>query len=493
MSISISPRTRRWAAPSADVIDGNWKTTLVGRPAGVRINQAVLTHGVTRQSHVELTLPHFNTALDKFNASTASMTFAAEDGGIYLYELTADDRITRRRKWQSTASITSKIAVAAGANVNVFRSQTEIAESSTYSYTLLMPRKNLRAPELQQQFAPVVQQYFAQAFTGPGKASFAEWIADLDKLSDQVENNGTFNLGNTTLKLDVAVPGKCVAAWFSAPGEKAPREKYQAMSRNIQRALRKLIPLCYFDEARKYIEQPAAAQILVYSCLPVSSGIQLKDGQLTLDADKKTLFWQYDDPREPALNERHAMIFSSLTKNALRPAMVQARTILEQSAGLSGFAPDYDDTDTNIDTLRQRCYKDNDPNMLILKLLRTESMTIDRAVEAGESLAEFRDHDRNDPEKALKALAEFGAKVTEAFNSQLSDLVGGPLVRALGSAVFVEAARAFDDSLSDLEAVARLDVTILRSSAPSTWREDFLAGKAFDRSVVALEQPILNL
>jgi hypothetical protein len=89
-------------------------------------------------------------------------------------------------------------------------------------------------------------------------------------------------------------------------------------------------------------------------------------------------------------------------------------------------------------------------------------------------------------------LAEFGAKITETFNSQLSDLFGGPVLRALGSMIFLEAARAFD-SLEDLDPVARLDVTILRSSAPKTWREDFLAAKNINPEFVALEQLIVNI
>jgi hypothetical protein len=66
--------------------------------------------------------------------------------------------------------------------------------------------------------------------------------------------------------------------------------------------------------------------------------------------------------------------------------------------------------------------------------------------------------------------------VTRAFNSELSDLFGGPVLRSMGSMVFVEAARAFDP-LEDVEPAARPDITLLRASAPASWREDFLAGK----------------
>lgn len=150
----------------SEVIDGNWKSTLLNPPDGVKINQAVLTHDVNRQSHVELTLPHFNTALDKFNHSAASMTFQVEDGGVYFYELTADDTITRRRKWQSAVSLTSKIAINAK-NVNVFPSESALADGSKYAYTLLMPRKNLRTTQLEQLFAPVMAEYFPAAFRDP--------------------------------------------------------------------------------------------------------------------------------------------------------------------------------------------------------------------------------------------------------------------------------------------------------------------------------------
>jgi len=55
------------------------------------------------------------------------------------------------------------------------------------------------------------------------------------------------------------------------------------MSRNIQAALRKFIPICYFDDVNKYIEQPAAASVLVYSSLPPSTGIKLDGKTLTLN------------------------------------------------------------------------------------------------------------------------------------------------------------------------------------------------------------------
>jgi hypothetical protein len=235
-------------------------------------------------------------------------------------------------------------------------------------------------PQLEQQFDPIARRYFPR-HSPPKKASFGEWIADLDKHADLVENNGTFNLGNTLLKLDVALPGKCIAAWFKAPRRKATRVPYQAMSRNIQRSLRELIPLCYFDEPRKYAaaEFDIAAQVLVYSAIPVSTGIKLVNGQITFDADVKKLFWEYDDPREPARNQRHAMIFNVRTKESLRKSMMCVLC-------LKGSGP----STLPRTTMKRRSNRhaslrptDNDPNMLIMKLLRNESMTIDRAVEVG--------------------------------------------------------------------------------------------------------------
>ena len=131
--------------------------------------------------------------------------------------------------------------------------------------------------------------------------------------------------------------------------------------------------------------------------------------------------------------------------------------------------------------------------MHILKLLRNESLTISHAAKAGEALADFRNENVDNPDAALAALAEFGANVTETFNSGLSGLFGGPVLRALGTMVFLEAAKAFDESFTTVEAVAGLDVILLRSSAPKSWREDFLAGKAIDPHVIAIEQPIVNI
>jgi hypothetical protein len=213
---------------------------------------------------------------------------------------------------------------------------------------------------------------------------------------------------------------------------------------------------------------------------------------VTFNGDAKKLFWQFDDPREARLNERHAMIFNDTTGRNLRRRMAEARAFLEASPDHRKFAADYADSDRKLDELCSMCYRNNDTNSHLLKLLRNESRTIDSAVEAGEALADFQAAGATDPAAALEALAEFGSKITETFNSQLSDLFGGLVLRALGSMVFLEAAKSFDNSLANVEAVARLNVTLLEGE-PDRWRERFLEGKEFEQHEIALEQPIVNV
>ncbi len=472
----------------ASVINGDWETVLLTARAGIRLKKAVLTHGIRRRSHLEVTLPYLSGSIGRITDSLARMTVAEDGGRLLVYELEARDEVGARRKWLSHIAITSRIVACIGPAVRVFATRSELDSAMTCGYRFRLAVPEMHAVQLHRHVKPLIPFYFPRSFGGaqsPEKASLDEWVSDLDKHADLVENNGTGRLGNTLLALEVSLPGRVAGAWLDAPGT-ARDTCYMEMSRNLQRALRKIIPLCYFQDARRYAaaEFGIAAQLLVYQALPVSTSVSLNRGKVRLDTDRD-VYWDYLD-----YDIRRAMIFNENTKAALLMQMEKVRGLLADIEGLREFAGDYESD--NLEILRCSAFTSAGNDLLTRSLLYSEAETIRHAREAGLAMSRFHGASRTDPAGALETLAEFGEKVTGAFNSGLSDLFKGqgPGLRELGALLLVEAARAFVPGLK-AETHARLEVILLRSACPKTWAEDFLAGKRPDPGTVSLCQNII--
>jgi len=88
---------------------------------GVTLNVAELTHQIKRQSHVEITLPYFNTAIDHINTALAQVKAVDEDEGrVLIYDLDANDLVTVKNKRNSRLAIGGFLKVPAN-QVNVIR------------------------------------------------------------------------------------------------------------------------------------------------------------------------------------------------------------------------------------------------------------------------------------------------------------------------------------------------------------------------------------
>jgi hypothetical protein len=77
---------------------------------------------------------------------------------------------------------------------------------------------------------------------------------------------------------------------------------------------------------------------------------------------------------------------------------------------------------------------------LLTALLVAEADIVQHAFEAGLKIASARGAQ---PSEAVKALAKFGSRLTEAFNADVTALLGRG-IQAIGSQVFLDASRAID-------------------------------------------------
>ena len=456
-------------------IRGDFKDLLLAASPALALNSATLTHGVRRQSHIQIALPYFRETIDTINNSLASLTIS-EDGGR-LFALQATDTKTVEHRWASQLTVTGKLPATRG--TRVFVTDQDLAASMTFAYSFRQASKAVRDVQLQNQLQPLVAPYFANAF---GTTSLQDWIGTLDAAASKVSGGAgapTGDLGTVLLSLDVSLPGQTVAAWLNAPANnKAP--VYLQMSRNIQHALRRYTQFSFFNDPAAYTNIDSAAAVYVYGCLPISTKARLdEEGVLRIDLPDD-IYWNYPDP-----NLLKAMAFSSIAQNALLARMSGIHAVLSDSPSLQNRAQFY----TPDQAIGRTQTALRDPKLR--GLLFTEAQTIRHAIDAAVSLANFRDNSAADPEAAIQALEDFGARITDAFNKGLGSLAG-PTLQEFSAMIFLEAARSFDPTLAGIQPTARLDTILLRPSTSQDVVHAFLSGTAPDPSNVALEQPVVG-
>src|SRR5205085_9601372 len=133
----------------------------------------------------------------------------------------------------------------------------------------------------------------------------------------------------------------------------------------------------------------------------------------------------------------------------------------------------------------------DDQRNLLLGLLFAEAEIIKHAIEAGDKIAKFISTAPNKPSEAIKALAEFGSKITGAFNKDVTNAYIGGAFRPMGTALFIEAAKSIDPSLANVTgASAMLNLTVLK---PQAQIPDYLNGDEPEKKDILTSHPLVNL
>jgi hypothetical protein len=441
---------------------------------GVRLGQAVLTHEIKRQTHLELSMPFAKVEMDHVNSSLAKAEAVdSERGRIVIYDLHAEDLKTAKGKFSSRLTLNARFVQGAA---RVFDEQ-----SMTHAYSFRQAVPKMRRRVLEAQLGAYAATYFPGTF-GTGEASFSTWVSDLDRTVDKVLNNGPDNFGNTLMSLEVTAPARLVGAWAAAP-ESAKAEEYFAMSKTVQTQLRRLIPLSYFQDLTKLNHRVPSAALLVYSSLPPASGIDVENGRIVRFDGTSDVYPDIDTSGNLEALARHSLTVAMLTS---RLAMVH--DVLTHTDGMAGVAKDYDPGKAG-QIINSALTTDNGLADL-QALLIVERGVIRKAHAAGPKIAAFLTARK--PADALKHLAEFGADVTDAFNSSIGGLFNGRELRQFGTLVVLEAARAFDPSLPSLAPSAILQLTVVKD-APSFALGSFVEGEEIPADDIVNAQKFVSL
>jgi len=222
------------------------------------------------------------------------------------------------------------------------------------------------------------------------------------------------------------------------------------MSRAIQATLKETIPFYFFADRRNYrAGEAVVAPLLVWASIPPAT------------KGKSDIFWNWPDRDEQARRIQDAR-----TVAGLRRRLEEIHRLLKErpEPELVQTAADYRPDDATIGRLIAAATKGK--RTLLESLLFVEAELIEQARAAGLKMAEFRKGQTAKPAEAVRALAEFGARLTEAFHRKVRSVYGGGALRPLGTRIFIEAARALGGlAMPVFKPDAVLYLAVLKSGA----------------------------
>lgn len=425
-----------------DALDGSLNEFMAKPLPGVHLNQATLTHEVKRSTHIEINLPSYSHVVDHINDALAQVSAVdTDEGRLLMYDLDAKDIVSRRNRRHSQLAVA--LHFSEDPKIRKFT-----REESSFDYSLRLVERNMKQQFLRYQFKNLVKPYFRSEFDAPNQ-SFDTYVSDLDRAAD-AEHPGTDNLGNALISLSVSLPDTVLAAWKDAPAHEHD-EGYMRLSLQIQSQLRQLIPFCYFQDPAKYKDLKSAVPLLVYSSLPLLNHCSYSNGQLHLN-DGKGIVWDWRDE-----TLRGAIINYDPTGANLSARLAGIRQVLSAIPELHDTLKFYQENE--VKNMRKLAIEDSFVKTLLSNLLFVEAEVINGARDAGMAFAEF--FGEPDPAKALTLLTKFGGELTDAFNNKIQSVYRGNSVQALGTMVFIEAARALNPELGNIQPTAMLDLVIL--------------------------------
>jgi hypothetical protein len=405
-------------------VQGKLDGLLQTQPAQVAIAAGKLSHGIKRQTHVDVSLPFMDSKHSHLNESLASLEAVPHGGGL-LFKLKASDTVTSSNQRKSILSLAMSLSKSRGTGVRVHQDSLEM------NYSLLFAKRNMQTKHVRAQVGPALRTHFKEKVT-----STERFIELLDNETEAAIPNGPNLLGNGMISLDIALsPSAAMAAgraWLSLPPDRTA-DVYANLSTAIQASLKRNVFDSAFGSPEDYSQTSVArTRLFIAYCALVPRAL-------------KNLNWFWDWP-SPA--DRRVTLNHPQTLVRMRELLTRSQEVLLNDPEAKHFRPEEaEDILAGVDSA--------DP--FLNTLLASENEIIQDAIAGGVGIAVGQNAS---PTDAVKALAKFGSKLTEAFHSDISTLLGAGL-QSLGTRVFLDASRAITATKIS-ETSAMLNVEFLK-------------------------------
>ena len=117
----------------------------------IAINTGKISHGIRRQTQVDVTLPYFKSTQIHLNESLASVQPAAQDGGL-LFTLNSSDTVANNQR-KSVLSVAMSLTAVRKDASSVRLHDTSIETN----YTMLYAKRNMKQKHVRAQLAPAIR------------------------------------------------------------------------------------------------------------------------------------------------------------------------------------------------------------------------------------------------------------------------------------------------------------------------------------------------
>ena len=240
-------------------LQGKLDDLFLAHDARIAINTGKISHGIRRQTQVDVTLPYFKSTQIHLNESLASVQPAAQDGGL-LFTLNSSDTVANNQR-KSVLSVAMSLTEVRKDASSVRLHDTAIETN----YTMLYAKRNMKQKHVRAQLAPAIQTYF------PGKIPDLDaFLNFIDLRTEEAIPNGPNVLGNGLISLQVSLSSAAAKtagqAWLNSPGDFRD-SAYQNMSRAIQKSLKQHIHDSIFTEPEAYGNIKPTQVILAYCAI----------------------------------------------------------------------------------------------------------------------------------------------------------------------------------------------------------------------------------
>ena len=450
---------------------------LVSDVAGVTLNQASLSHEIKCNTDVQFNLPFFDSNVQHITDSVVNLTAEHDSGRVLLsYQLDASNTVRSQSRYQSQLSIMGKLEVVNGVL------QPAALTDNSIAYQSLQVKSDVKRGELEARTTPFINSMLANVLPdGPAQHTF---FAALDQTISAATGNGNNDFGDVAWNFQVSLPGSVLAAWFQPMDDSLATHLSMMMSRSLQAKLRALVPFYFFQDLNNLNpNSAAAAALLVWSAMPVSTSVNFDNGNLTFNTDK-AVFWNWPD-----VNLRQAFAVDRHTGSALVP-MLRAARARWLDAGNNNIADSF--TDDQAPRFLQAAIKlgNGSGDEFLSSLLFTESQMVTGAAVALRDVRAALPQLATAPTKAIKLLSKFGADLSTTFDNRLSVYSTAEAVRTLNSMLLTEASNALSGQVATPTAMMNLIVLTANHTFKLT---DYLGGSLPPKDQVAVAQTLTNL
>ena len=421
--------------------DGNFDPLLTKQIAGITLNDATLSHQISRTTTADVHMPMFDFQSKHVTDSIAKLTARDEGGRVLLYELDAKNTVLVKARYHSQLSALANLRV----DANTL--QLSVTDDSVISYEDRQARRSASFAELRHRTDGFAATYLASAVGADLDAFYARLQAGVEAALATAE--GT--LGDALLAMELSYPASILNAWFLDRTDADLMDVSRILSCNIQTVFRDLLCSYYFRDSSRFGNLGASTPLLTWASLPLATSVALGNDGVHIHRDSG-LYWDFQ-----TRDIRRGMLADGHTTANLR-ARLRAVQDLLNACGDSHSADRYDPGEA--ENFQRTAANAGDNNVFFL--LRAESNVVSGAVNALHDIHNALPQLKLEPSKAIRRLAEFGADLTEAFNDKIASIYGDDSLRTLGTVLLIEASKVLDPATAAPTPEAMLSIALLK-------------------------------